>query len=145
MHCLRTVSFIATTVQIMRVWGTYQSTSTLDRSRLSPKRDAVTNRLLTNLKGNCDTTRSTLSHLLRRLPSGNLQAHLCVCFLEYRLVVRRHTVGEEAPKRTVRTKIGAVTVNSMETMRDRTITRLWFLRSKRICGRLGDPPRWRPL
>jgi hypothetical protein len=45
------------------------------------------------LRYNSIYSESFTSHLLRSLPSGNLQAHLCVCFLEYRLVVRRHTVG----------------------------------------------------
>ena len=30
-------------------------------------------------------------------------------------------------------------------MRDRIITRLWYIQSKQICGRLGESPRWRPL
>jgi hypothetical protein len=99
---------------------------------------------------------------LLTLPSdnGEYQAHLCVCFLEHRLIVRRHTVICEERRYhidriTPAERISRWTLESgwescltyvpklelRDPMRDRTITRLWYLRSKQILNLSGRSTR----
>jgi len=68
-----------------------------------------------------------------------IQLDLCVCFLEHRLIVRRHTVICEER----RYHIDRITpkLELRDPMRDRTITRLWYLRSKQILNLSGRSTR----